>query len=871
MLSLCNVGKGGAASTYYEKADDYYSQDQSPSTWWGEASVALGLTGSVDPKLFASMLDGRLPNGAALHNAAAGRRGGTDATFSAPKSVSLQCLVGGDTRIVDAHRRAVERALTFAETLVSCRVTEGGLTRSEKTGNLVVARFQHDLSRACDPQLHTHCVMINATRRADGQWRATDNQAIYRNKMLIGSIYRAQLARELQLLGYQVRLTHADGRFELAHMDDRQVKAFSQRSAAIEEYLKSQSGLERGQASAWEKKLVAIITRDKKVPVHRAELAKQWAELSASENINYQVQKPSHERTTELDTSAVSNALSDAIDHVGERHAVFSKTVLLQAAVERGVGIATFDDIEKAVEMAVQSGVLICDGERYTTEKAQKMEREILAMEVEGRQSLPPVHTGNREELMEKLSILSPGQKSAALGVLLSANRVIGIQGRAGVGKTTLLKVTAEAAVACGYRVTGLAPSSSAARELSGAGIASETISAFIQRSTKGLNARTLLVVDEAGMASSTQMHAIFTAAREAGCRIVLVGDTGQLNSVEAGKPFAQLQYHGMHTTMVNQIQRQKSPLLKAAVELAVEGQVAMSVQILEKHITEIFSSAERFERIASDYVGLSAAERASTRVIAGTRYARGEINRSIRNKLGLEASGHEFVLLDRKDHTAQQARSILSYETGDVVLAEADYASLGLKRGDAAKVSARLSDCVLLECSDGTEKRWQPALATKLSAYVPVKRPLSIGDLVRVTANDRTRGMINGDLARVTSISQEVQTLTLQFDDGRNVTLDGRIPLALDYGYCSTVHSAQGQTCDQVLIEADSHSLTANQKTFYVAISRARHNAQIYTDDRETLPFAMSREIENLSALDVYQRQQGFSKNPASHSMGLE
>ena len=153
----------------------------------------------------------------------------------------------------------------------------------------------------------------------------------------------------------------------------------------------------------------------------------------------------------------------------------------------------------------------------------------------------------------------------------------------------------------------------------------------------------------------------------------------------------------------------------------------------------------------------------------------------------------------------------------------------------------------------DGARLAWQPALATKLTAYLPVKRSLSVGDLVRVTANDRMRGLINGDMARVSAIAPEGQTLTVCFDDGRTVLLDGRRPLALDHGYCSTVYASQGQTCDRVLIEADSHSLTANENTFYVAISRARHEAQIYTDDREMLPIALSREIENLAALDVH------------------
>ena len=194
MLSLSNVGNGQAAVSYYEAADDYYTSDHLPSAWWGVGAASLGLQGVVDSGEFAALLDGRLPSGETLHYAAAGRRGGTDGTFSAPKSVSMQALVGGDSRIIQAHQVAVERALAYAQTLVGCRVTEDGITHSERTGNMVVARFTHDLSRACDPQLHTHCVMVNATRRADGQWRAADNHPIYRTKCCL-VLYTVQSLR----------------------------------------------------------------------------------------------------------------------------------------------------------------------------------------------------------------------------------------------------------------------------------------------------------------------------------------------------------------------------------------------------------------------------------------------------------------------------------------------------------------------------------------------------------------------------------------------------------------------------------------------------------------------------------------------------
>lgn len=668
--------------------------------------------------------------------------------------------------------------------------------------------------------------------------------------MLLGALYRAELARELQTLGYGIRLTHGDGRFEVAHISDSQVKTFSHRSAAIEAYLKEHKGLERDEASAWDKKLVAVLTRDKKTAVDRAHLRDEWQRLSREHGIDYRMPARAPTGPTKKDLSPI---VAQAVAHLSERQAVFHHQALLQATLERGVGAANLEEVEAALYDAVERGELVRDGERFTTPAAQEMERDILAIESRGRSSLQAIYRGERAALHAQLSAgLNDGQKEAVLGMLLSTHRAIGIQGRAGAGKTTLLKAAARQARACGYAVKGLAPSASAARQLAGTGIDAVTIASFMHASSKGLSSNVLLIVDEAGMISTRQMHVILSEAEKAGSRVVLVGDTSQLQSVEAGKPFAQLQANGMRTCVVSEIQRQKNPLLKQAVEMAVDGQVAMAVELLGKHIHEIPDAAERFERIASDYVALPDAERAATRVIAGTRYARNEINHAIRDKLGLVDQGQEFTLLERKDLTEAQARSILNYEMGDVLLAEADYPSLGIKRGETVKVVERQDCFILIEREDGGRTTWQPALATKLAAYVPAARQLAIGDMVRITGNDRARGLINGDLARVASVEAERQALTLCFEDGREITLDGRRPLLLDHGYCSTVYSAQGQTCDRVLIEADAHSLTANENSFYVAISRARHHAQIYTDDHELLPLSMGREVKRETALDV-------------------
>ena len=477
MLSLSNVGTGKVAVVYYEVDDDYYTHDCSPSCWWGEGAALLGLVGKVDPAVFADLLDGKIPDGTLLHNAGEGRRGGTDATFSAPKSVSLQAMVGNDRRLITAHQRSVDRALTHMETLAACRVTENRTTLTQQTGNLIVAKFEHDLSRACDPQLHTHCVLINATQRQEGQWRAMDNETIYRNKILLGALYRSELARECQLLGYEVRVTSLDGRFELAHMHEHQIKSFSQRSAAIEKFLKNQ-GQQRSEAGTWTKKMAAVKTRENKFNVDRKQLWQEWATLSHEKSIDYTIPQ-TFAFTAVSSLEGIEEVIKSAVTHIAERESVFTRTNLLGIALARGVGVSTLAELETVIDQYTVGGELIKNGDRFTTLTAQRHETEILSIEVAGRNTLTPIFADVRSQLLTRLSELKTEQQHAAMGILMTGHQVMGLQGRAGVGKTTLLEKITTIAHSCGYKVQGLAPSANAARELAATGMPAETLATF--------------------------------------------------------------------------------------------------------------------------------------------------------------------------------------------------------------------------------------------------------------------------------------------------------------------------------------------------------------------------------------------------------
>ncbi|HCU24490.1 MAG TPA: hypothetical protein DF383_05685 [Deltaproteobacteria bacterium] len=463
---------------------------------------------------------------------------------------------------------------------------------------------------------------------------------------------------------------------------------------------------------------------------------------------------------------------------------------------------------------------------------------------------------------------ISPRQKEAAKLILTTANQVASVQGLAGSGKTFMLKTTRELAQEKGFKMIGVAPSAAAARELAKTGMESKTIASFQTSQNHRLDSKTILVIDEAGMVSSRQMEFLLKAAERSRAKVLLVGDTQQLKAVEAGRPFAQLQASGMETAGMSEIQRQKNPQLKKAVELAAKGEIRESVSLLQKSVHEVVGAESRYAKIARDYVSLPERDREKTLIVAGTHEARKAINDKVREGLSLRGQGHEIQILEARDMTKAQLKEIRNYRPGDFVQMERSYRSLGLKNGELCAVHEIKPSYILLKKADGSLLRWRPQRKSRVSVYQARKRELAWGETLRLTKNDREQGLTNGDRAKVIGIDKD-KMIHLQKDDGKRVKLDGNKPLHLDYGYCSTVHSAQGKTCERVLIEADTKSLTSARDNYYVAISRARNEARIYTDDRAKLPEAMGRENVKETALEVQrsksEKQKGHQKDRAS------
>ena len=537
MINLTPLRSASAATAYYQ-ADNYYLSDQATeaSAWVGAGAQELELAGTVSEEAFAAILAGRLPDGREIPVQHGLHRPGLDMTFSAPKSLSLVALIGGDERVISAFRDSVAETLSWVQSnLIEARVWEPAakIQLSERTGNLVAASFLHDVSRNGDPQLHVHAVIANATLASDGKWHALLNDQLYQNQHLIGAIHNADLRARIEALGYETvpALNPIGGAFEIAGISRDTIEAFSTRRTEILETLARE---DRG--SPRERELAALSTRQAKnaqfTPAGRGLAWQATAELvgfdpadliaaaasraAAEETIWSRVavgargigQKgmaiaaamgltprdgdqlvPERVGTLEPRAFAAAQAVASAARDLGEREAAYSRNDLIRTALEHR-GPITVTDVEARIDVLRDKGLLLGGERMMTSQSALALEQRVLSRAEEGRGRVQPVAVG--AELAARVQAtardlglrrLNPGQEQAAVNLLSSSNRVELVQGAAGVGKSASLAPVAAIAREEGRNIVALAHVGRIAREFGDkVGANGATVDSFLAR-----------------------------------------------------------------------------------------------------------------------------------------------------------------------------------------------------------------------------------------------------------------------------------------------------------------------------------------------------------------------------------------------------
>jgi conjugative relaxase-like TrwC/TraI family protein len=911
MVNISKPISAGQAQAYHKEEfanakENYYTEgERVRGEWQGQLAERWGLTGEVNEQQFARLSEGQHPaTGEQLVRYQAAReytnergemvrsmehRAGWDATFSAPKSVSLTALVGGDDRIREAHRESVTVALDEMEKYVQARI--GGNVPAQTTGAWAVAKFEHDSSRPVEgyaaPQLHTHAVVFNVTETADGNTRALQPQELYKTQQYATAVYRSELAARLQGMGYEIeRGEH--GQPEIKGYSREYLEASSPRREQIKEQLR-----EQGRSGPEAAEIAAHQTRDAKQPLSHDEVRERHQAMARVHGDQPQrvlaeaAQRPGVELKPEQSKLAAHEGMSYARERGMEREAVTDERSMMRDALKHTMGEARLPEIKAEFEKRVQSSELIevprregLAGRAFTTGEMQGYERELIDRMKSSQGNRDVLAAGNvRQQTMEQHPHLSLSQRNAVDTVLTSRDQMMALEGVAGAGKTTSLAAVREAAVRAGYEVEGLAPTSRAAQKLGEAGMATETLQRHLTRGDRADDGqKRLYVVDESSMASTKQMHTFVERLKE-NDRVLFVGDTRQHEAVEAGRPYAQLQEAGLRTAHLDEIIRQKDRALKEAVEQLARGEVREAIGNLNEQgrVHEIGDRSERIAEIAREYVRSPE----STLVVSPDNESRREINshihRAMQDSGQVKGKEHQVaVLYARQDITGADRQHAQNYEQGDVIRYSKGSKPLGIEAGEYARVERtdRESNTVTVTRKSGEELSYDPRRLQGVTVYRETERTFAEGDRVQMTAPYHEQKLSNRELGTLDKIDGD-GNLKLKMDSGREVEFNAKQHPHLDYGYAVTSHSSQGQTADRVLIHVDSsqaHGELLNSRMAYVSVSRAQFDVQMYTNDAKTLGQQLSRDVSNPSAIQQTSEPTGMQQQtPIQQDAGVK
>lgn len=812
MVSIGKLGKGQQA--YYldrvaAGAEDYYAgEGEAPGQWTGSASGQLELSGQVERGQLDRVLSGLDPRSGAELPAylRRDRVPGFDVTFSAPKSVSLVWALGdADTSkaVRAAHERSVEAALGYLEREAAfTRLGTDGVNPTRGTG-FVAAAFPHRMSRAGDPQLHTHVLISNLIRAPEGEWRALDAQRLYRRAKTAGYLYqshlRAELSRKLGLEFAEVR----NGAAEIAGVPDETLRAFSRRRAEIEARMAEVGGKSRRSAE--------VAARETRSPkdhgLSLAEQRREWRERAQA--AGFEVDRALHTRDQHRDQPDEPTLFAEVERKLTSNQSAFARRHVIEALAAhdshgRHVGeveqladrfLARPEVVELGAARPANSSSSAPSEPLYTTREVLAIEQALVATaERQSRLTLHKADLAAVETALARDPALSAEQREMVKKLALDGEGTVVVVGRAGAGKTRALRPVREAFEQSGHPVIGCSVQNSAARILEQeAGITSTSLARLIHEAdARGvrLPRRSVLVVDEAGMASTRQLARLQEICVRDDVKLIQVGDPEQLPAIEHPGAFRAL-CDRLDAIELTETRRLADPVERELVERVRAGHGRAAL--------EVYSERGRLT-LADTGADLDAA------IVADRHSAHRE--------------GRDALILTR---TRARARR-LNEAAQDLRLHQGE---LGTEAIEVGETMVRAGDYVVTRANRGG----------------------------REPVHNRERWIVE-------EIDSERRTMTLRHhkETDRVVTLD-RSYLdrevesasgAVELGYATTKHGAQGMTVDGAFVTLTDG---LSKEDAYVALTRAREETRLYAVAHEPIEraeFAPAPEERQLTLDDL-------------------
>jgi hypothetical protein len=546
----------------------------------------------------------------------------------------------------------------------------------------------------------------------------------------------------LQGLGCEVeRGKH--GQPEIKGYSQEYLEASSPRRVQIKEHLQ-----EIGRKGAGAAQVAAHRTRDGKELHSPGEVLQQHRDLAArfGHQADRVVAKAHEQRHIVQQEKTAQQSVTYSRNHVFERSAIQDERAILQAAIDRSMGQAPYSEVRQEFEQRVMRGefraIARSDSRAaplYTTAEMIRMEREIVGQMQRGNQwsySDPMLVSPQlRIWTEDRHPELNRAQRMAVDEIFLSREKIVGLDGVAGAGKTTTLSVVREGAEAQGYKVQGFAPTSRAAHKLAEAGMETSTLQRHLAKGAQpDTGEKRLYVLDESSLASTRQMHDFMERLHQ-NDRVLLGGDNRQHEAVEAGRPFAQLQEAGMRTATLNDIVRQRDPELRHVVEQLATGQVRAAVDSLDQQgrVHQVKGHEERIAAIAREY----AKSPAGSLVVSLDNRSRSEINLRIHDEL--QSRG----LVNRQDHSV---RTLVPRQ--EMTGADRSWAQQYQGKGEYSRVLAVNSQANTLTVVRGNGERttYDPRRQVGVSVYREHEKRFSVGDRMQFTAPSQKLKITNPD-----------------------------------------------------------------------------------------------------------------------------
>lgn len=852
-----------------------------------QATQELGLN-KLTRANFEATLDGKLNSEITLGRKT--REGlkhhpGQELILSAPKSVSIMAFIAKDERVEEAHEKAVSTALDYVQRhMVYTRVQDKGHQILEKTNNAIIAKYTHLTSRPTkrqekenskldqkvpDPQLHTHCLIANATLCEDGEWRSIVFDTLYDNKMHIGELYRLELARNIKALGYAIEIVKDRvGRltFEIKEVPQEDIKEFSKRREHILEVAKK-TDAKTAESLAY----IAKTTREDKIEFSKEELQSNWKQRANIEILNdlkagslaKKIEFISEKEQQELG----EESLKYVIDILAERESAWEALRLNERVLQETKTDLGIENIERMIKEHIESKILLKASDKnqnsYTTLKSLRLENTTKKLMQSLQKRVKPIATRVEINSLLLSSNLTVGQKDAVLLILNTRDLVVGIQGSAGTGKTTVLNNVKSIACHKRFELIGLAPTKAAVNILKKeVGIESQTLHLFLAKYQGVLEGRgtkegrikmkndfhnKIVVLDEASLSATNHIHDLLKLSKELRFRMVMMGDFKQLGSIEAGKPFYYLQEHGMNVAIMGNIKRQKKESLLKAVysaeglidrdERKAKQGIYNSLKLIGRNnvvdvsakLKEIAEKAGKEPRdpTSSDLVQAAyekwktlRKEGKSLLIITPSNFLRKQLNDLIRSHF-ITGEKKNHIILESRNLTKAETTKAKNYNIGDVILFNRDFkidTSITvegqqdfIKKGDYYTVlkgedKSGNKLCLLRFNNTGEAIEWDPAIISKykkgaIELYKKEKLELNKGEHIKWTKNSKTKDfIINGAEAKVLEIKKDRIVFETENKETKVMDLNNIELCHIDHAYCSTSYSSQGKTVDPVI-----------------------------------------------------------------------